>query len=159
VPDDQSAVEEPQEPFSPDADFLAQLPEGEYPSSVIVILSDGEDNQSIDPLVAAQAAMDHKVRIDALGFGTTAGTNLELDGFIVHTALDEGLLQRITQVAGGTYYSAQRESDPQAVFANLTPQLVVKTEKMELTALMAGASLLIILVGSVFSLLWFNRLV
>jgi hypothetical protein len=45
------------------------------------------------------------------------------------------------------------------VFANITPQLVVKAEKMELTALLAGASLLVLLVGSLFSLLWFNRLV
>jgi Ca-activated chloride channel homolog len=148
-----------QEPFPSEEDLLAQLPEGEYPSSVIVILSDGEDNQSIDPIAAAQAAADHHVRIDALGFGTTTGTTLKLDGFLVYTALNEALLQQITQVAGGTYYPAQGEKDPQAVFANLTPQLVVKTEKMELTALLAGASLLMLLVGSVFSLLWFNRLV
>jgi Ca-activated chloride channel family protein len=155
----QSTGEEAQDPVSPDAQLLAQLPEGEYPSSVIVILSDGEDNQSIDPLEAAQAAAERGVRIDALGFGTTAGTNLELDGFIVHTALNEALLQQITQVGGGAYYAAQSEGDPQEVFANLTPQLVVKAEKIELTALLAGTSLLMLLMGSLFSLLWFNRLV
>jgi Ca-activated chloride channel family protein len=155
----QEASEESGEPVSPDAQLLAQLPEGEYPSSVIVILSDGEDNQSINPLEAAQAAAERGVRIDALGFGTTAGTTLELDGFIVHTALNEALLQQITEVGGGAYYAAHSESDPQEVFANLTPQLVVKAEKMELTALLAGASLLVLLIGSLFSLLWFNRLV
>ena len=165
---DQSAAEAPaatppaeasDEQVPPEADLLAQLPEGKYPASVIVILSDGEDNQSIDPLEAAQAAADRSVRIDALGFGTTTGTTLELDGFIVHTAMNEAMLQQITQVGGGKYYPASGESDPKAVFANLTPQLVIKAEKMELTALLAGASILVLLVGSLFSLLWFNRLV
>jgi Ca-activated chloride channel family protein len=155
----QNDSQDSQQPVPPEAELLAQLPEGTYPSSVIVILSDGEDNQSIDPIEAAQAAANRSVRVDALGFGTSTGTTLELDGFIVHTALNETILQQITQVGGGTYYAAQSDGDPQAVYANLAPQLVVKTEKMEITALLAGVSILVLLVGSMFSLLWFNRLV
>jgi Ca-activated chloride channel family protein len=143
----------------PDAELLAQLPAGPYPSSVIVILSDGENNQSLDPLAAAQAAAERQVRIDTLGFGTLAGTTLELDGFMVHTALDEATLQQIAEAAGGAYYAAQNQADPQAVYANLAPQLVVKSETMEVTSLVAGAGLLILLLGSLFSLLWFNWLV
>ena len=79
-------------------------------------------------------------------------------GFIVHTVMDETALQLITQVAGGKYYAAQGEQDPQAVYANLVPRLVVKPELMELTALLAGAGMLILLVGGMFSMLWFNRL-
>jgi Ca-activated chloride channel family protein len=153
------AGQETQQETPGEEDLLAQLPEGPYPPSVIVILSDGEDNQSIDPLAAAQAAADRDVRIDALGFGTPAGTTLELDGFIIHTALDEAALQQITQAAGGAYYSTQSEQDPQDVYANLTPELVVKSEYMEITSIFAGASILILLLGSLFSMLWFNRLV
>lgn len=142
----------------PQEDMLVQLPEGSYPSSAIVLLSDGENNQSIDPLEAAQAAAEHEVRIDALGFGTTAGTTLEVDGFSVHTALDESTLQQITQAAGGTYYPAQGEHDPEQVYASLSPEWVVKPETMEITSVFAGASTLILLVGSLFSMLWFNRL-
>jgi Ca-activated chloride channel family protein len=139
-------------------DMLVRLPEGDYPSSVIVLLSDGENNQSIDPLEAAQAAAEHGVRIYALGFGTTAGTTLEVDGFSVHTALDEATLQQITEAAGGTYYPAQGEQDETQVYASLTPELVVKPEAMEITAVFAGAGILILLVGSLFSMLWFGRL-
>jgi Ca-activated chloride channel family protein len=153
------AEQETQEDIPGEEDLLARLPEGLYPPSVIVILSDGENNQSIDPLAAAQAAAERDVRIDALGFGTSAGTTLELDGFIVHTALDEAALQQLAQAAGGAYYAAQSEQDPQAVYANLTPELVVKSENMEITSIFAGASILILLMGSLFSLLWFNRLV
>lgn len=140
-------------------DLLSKLPEGAYPSAVIVLLTDGEHNQSIDPLEAALAAAEHDVRIDALGFGTPAGAILELDGYSVHTALDEAVLQLITQAADGTYYAAQSEQDPQAVYAKLTPELVVKAETIELTALFAGAGILFLLAGSLFSMLWFNRLV
>ena len=142
----------------PQEDVQVQLPEGTYPSSVIVLLTDGENNQSIDPLEAAQVAAEHGVRIDALGFGTTAGTTLEVDGFSVHTALDEATLQQITGAAGGTYYAAQDEQNPKEVYASLTPELVVKTEAMEITSVLAGASILILLVGSLFSTLWFGRL-
>jgi Ca-activated chloride channel family protein len=154
----QPAEQDAQPSGPPQEDVLAQLPEGAYPSSVIVLLSDGENTQPIDPLEAAQAAAEHKVRIDALGFGTTAGTTLEVDGFTVHTALDESTLQQIAQEAGGTYYPAQGEQDPSQVYASLTPELVVKPEAMEITSLFAGGSILILLLGSLFSMLWFNRL-
>jgi Ca-activated chloride channel family protein len=154
----QPAGQDAQASGPPQEDMLIQLPEGTYPSSVIVLLSDGENNQSFDPLEAAQAAAEHGVRIDALGFGTTAGTTLEVDGFSVHTALDEGTLRQITQAAGGTYYPAQGEQDRAQVYASLTPQLVVKPEAMEITSVFAGASILILLVGSLFSMLWFSRL-
>lgn len=138
--------------------ILAQLPEGPYPPSVIVLLSDGENNQSIDPLEAANAAAERSVRIDAIGFGTTTGTTLEIDGFNVHTALDETALQQITQVAGGAYYNPQSSQDPQAIYKNITPQLVVKPETMEVTSVLTGASIFMLLLGAVFSMLWFARL-
>ncbi len=101
--------------------------------------------------------------VHALGFGTTAGTTLELDGFNVHTALDEGLLQAITQTAGGKYFlggarPAERAATPKQVYASLTPQLVVKPEAMEITSVFAGASIVLLVLGSLFSMLWFNRL-
>jgi Ca-activated chloride channel homolog len=139
-------------------DILSRLPPGNYPSSVIVLLSDGENNQSIDPVEAAHAALVHNVPVDALGFGTAAGTTLDVDGFSVHTALDEAQLQQITAAARGTYYPAQSEQDPKQVYANLTPQLVVKPQAMEITGVLAGASILALLAGSLVSVFWFNRL-
>lgn len=140
-------------------DLLARLPEGAYPPAVIVLLTDGENNMAFNPLEAAQAAAERSVRVDALGFGTSAGINLELDGFIVHTALDENALQMITRTAGGTYYNVQNETDVAEVYSNLTPEMVVKPETMELTSIFAGAGVLILLVGAGLSLLWFSRLV
>jgi Ca-activated chloride channel homolog len=83
---------------------------------------------------------------------------LELEGYSVFTALNEAMLQQITQIAEGTYFNPQNEPDPQAVYANLTPALVIKPEMMEITSVLTGASLLILFAGAVLSMLWFNRL-
>jgi len=148
-----------QDPDQRAAALLAQLPDGRYPSAAIVLLSDGENNQSFDPARAALAAAAHGVRIDALGFGTPAGATLEVEGFNVHTALDEAALERITHASGGKYYPAGGDQDLREVYSHLTPQLVIKPEWMEITSILAGAGLLLLLMGSMFSMRWFNRLV
>jgi Ca-activated chloride channel family protein len=138
--------------------LLAQLPAGPYPASTIVILSDGENTESVDPLEAAVAAAERDVRIDTLGFGATAGTVIEVDGFSVHTALDEGSLASIADAARGTYHPTAGQEDLKEVYASLTPELVVKPEAMEVTSVFAGAGIALLLLGSLLSILWFNRL-
>jgi Ca-activated chloride channel family protein len=134
------------------------VPAGTYASAVIVLITDGENNVSPDPLVAAQAAAERGVRIHTIGIGSAAGTILEINGFTVHTQLNEPMLQQISLLTDGVYYNAENEQDLRAIYKNLDPQLVIKTEKMEVTSLFAGASILILLIGGVFSLLWFGRL-
>ena len=99
---------------------------GSKGSTVVVLLTDGENNERPDPLAAAQAAADRGIRIYAVGLGSPQGATLKVNGFTVHTQLDE--------------------------------QLIVRPEKMEITALFAGASILVMLVGAVLSLWWFSRL-
>ncbi len=133
------------------------VPEGTYGSAVIVLLTDGENTANPDPLAAAQVARERGVRIHTIGIGTPAGTTIEVDGFIVHTQLDEGMLQQISELTGGTYFNAENEHDLRAIYNNLDPQWVLKPEKMEVTSIFAGASILILLIGGTFSLVWFRR--
>jgi Ca-activated chloride channel family protein len=72
--------------------------------------------------------------------------------------MDEGMLQQISQITGGSYYNAQSEQDLHKIYDAINPQLVIKAEKMEVTSLFAGASILVLLIGGAFSLLWFSRL-
>lgn len=134
------------------------VPDGTYTSASIVLLTDGENTAPPDPFEAAQIAADRGVRIYTIGIGSSAGTILHVNGFTVHTQLDEATLQQISEITGGTYYNAQDEENLRKIYADLTPQLVVESEKMEITSILAGASILILLVGGVFSLLWFSRL-
>ena len=134
------------------------VPQGVYSPAIIVLISDGENTQNPDPLQAAQAAADRGVRIYSIGIGTTVGADLSIDGFMVHTQLDEGMLQQISQITSGTYYNAQSEQDLDKIYNNIRPQLVVKPEKMEVTSLFAGGSILVLLIGGAFSIGWLSRL-
>jgi Ca-activated chloride channel family protein len=134
------------------------VPEGTYTPAVIVLLTDGENNESPDPLEAAQAAADRGVRIHTIGIGSAAGATLNIDGFLVHTQLNEALLQQISELTGGTHYNAENAEDLRTVYENLDPQLVIKPEKIEVTSIFAGTSILVVLIGGTFSLMWFSRL-
>jgi Ca-activated chloride channel family protein len=134
------------------------VPKGTYTSAVIVLLTDGENNENPDPLAAAQTAIDRGVRIYTVGIGSAAGTTLHVNGFTVHTQLDEATLQQIAQLTDGVYYNAENQQELLKVYDNLNPQLVIKPEAMEVTSIFAGASILMMLIGGAFSLLWFSRL-
>ncbi len=134
------------------------VPQGQYSSSVIVLLTDGENNEQPDPADAARAAADRGVRVYTVGLGSPVGTTLHVNGFTVHTQLDEASLQQIAQTTGGTYYNATSAQDLSKIYGNLDPELVVKPEKIEVTSIFAGASAAVLLIGGLLSLLWFSRL-
>ncbi len=134
------------------------MPKGTYTNAVIVMLTDGENNAPPDPLDAAQVAVDRGVRIYTVGIGSAAGTNLHINGFTVHTQLNEPMLQQIAALTGGNYYNAENEQDLHTIYDNLSPQLVIKPEKTEVTAIFAGIGILGLLIGGTISLLWFGRL-
>lgn len=134
------------------------LPRGTYTSAVIILLSDGENNERPDPLQAAQMAADRGVRIYTVGIGSPQGTTVHINGFSLHTQLYEDTLKQISQVTGGAYYNAQSTQDLINIYDHLDTQLVSKPEKTELTSLFAGASIFTMLIGGLFSLLWFSRL-
>jgi Ca-activated chloride channel homolog len=134
------------------------VPAGQYTPAVIVLLTDGENNESPDPLAAAQAAVDRGVRINTVGLGSPAGADLKIEGFTIHSQLNEGLLKQIAETTGGAYYNAASAQDLSTIYSHLVPQLVVEPEKTEVTSLLAGAGLLALLAGGVFSLVWLGRL-
>src|SRR5258706_3808102 len=73
------------------------VPAGSYAPAAIVLLTDGENNERPNPLEAAQAAAERGVRIYPVGVGSPGGATLQLDGFSVHTQLDEPPLKQIAQ--------------------------------------------------------------
>jgi Ca-activated chloride channel homolog len=134
------------------------VPRGTYEPVVIILLTDGENNAPPDPLEAAQLAADRGVRVYTVGIGSSTGATLNIEGFNVLTQLNEETLIQIAQITGGAYFNAETEQDLQAIYENIDPQLVVKPRKMEITSILAGASILVLVLGGTFSLLWFSRL-
>ena len=137
---------------------LPSVPKGTFTSAAVILLSDGENNQSPDPVEAAQAAADQGVRIYTVGIGSTAGTTLQVEGFKVHSQLDEATLQQISDITGGTYYAAADTQELHAVYDTIDTHLVVRPTAMEVTSLFAGAGVMVLLVGGIASLLWLGRL-
>jgi Ca-activated chloride channel family protein len=98
------------------------------------------------------------VRIYTVGIGSVAGTTVNLNGFQVHTQLDQATLQGISQVTDGTYYAAADEQQLRSIYDNLDTQLVIQPQMTEITSLLAGLSLLMLLAGATTSLMWLGRL-
>lgn len=134
------------------------VPSGTHAPAVIVLLSDGENNERPDPMAAAQAAADRGVRVYTVGLGSAAGTTLDLNGYRVHTQLDAATLQQIAQTTGGTYYGASDTASLMSVYDHLDTQLVVRPEQIELTSAFAGIGLALLAVGALASLRWQGRL-
>jgi Ca-activated chloride channel family protein len=105
----------------------------------------------------AQLAANGGVRVFPIGIGSTAGTVVEIDGFSVATVLDEAILQEIAGLTNGTYFYAEDEADLEAIYDSIDLQLTIRGEKMEVTSIIAGIGLLLLLVGGWLSLVWFGR--
>jgi Ca-activated chloride channel family protein len=149
---------EDSEDFAPELlPTRAPVPPGTYSPASIVIISDGENTTNPDPLEAAAEAARRGVRIHAIGIGSPGGATLEIEGFLIHTQLDEAMLREIAAVTGGTYYNAASADDLRAIYEQIEPQVVVRQEKTEITALLAGMSILVLLTGGFLSLFWFGR--
>jgi Ca-activated chloride channel homolog len=134
-----------------------EAPQGWYPSSVIVLFTDGENNQDPDPVMAAELAADLGVRVYTVGIGSVAGATIEVEDMTFHTALDEPMLQFIAGETGGMYYNAGDEEQLRRIYNDLEPKLSIKPEAMEMTSIFAGLGMIVFLIGGLLSLLWFGH--
>jgi len=149
------------EPIAVDPAILEEggppLEIGHYPSAVVLLLTDGENTASPDPLVIAQVAAEAGVRVYPVGIGSPEGTVVEVEGYNIVTQLDETALQQIANLTNGAYYRAEDEASLREIYEDVDLQLTLRGEKMEVTAIVAGLSLLFFLIGGTLSLFWFGR--
>ena len=126
---------------------------GTHTSAVIVLLTDGENNVAPDPLAAAAGRRrPRRPHLHGRASAAPPGTTLELDGFTVHTQLDEATLQQIADRTGGTYFSAADAGRPaRRSTTSSTPGSSSEAEQMEVTSLFAGAGVLLLALGGLAS--------
>ena len=132
---------------------------GFFGSSAIVLLSDGENTSELDPLRLAEVASTAGVPIHAIGVGTAAGTVVEIEGFSIATALDEALLMEIANVTDGTYEQAGDAEALSGIYESIDLEVKRVDEPREVTALLAGVGGLLLVLGSVLSIVWFGRVI
>ena len=134
---------------------------GKRPPGAIVLLSDGASNVGSDPLAAARQAKADHIAIYTIAIGTAHGTiPITRHGQTVTTPVPVSPqeLGQIATASGGRAYTAADSLKASAVYAHLAVELGHKNVKRELTAGFAGGGLVLLLVGSGLSLLWFGRL-
>ena len=132
---------------------------GYHGSAAVILLSDGENTTEPDPIAVAELASASGVRVYPIGVGSPEGTVLEIDGFRVATALNESLLREIASTTDGRYFAAADEKALASVYESIDLAWTVEAEHVEVTALLAAAAAVLLLLGAVLSLAWFGRAV
>ena len=131
---------------------------GSYTSGVIILLSDGRRTTGPDPLEAAKMAAERGVRVFTVGFGTVEGASIGFEGWSVYVRLDEETLRAIADLTRGEYFHAGTAADLKKVYETLNAKLVLEKKDTEITFIFAALAAALLLVASLLSLLWFNRI-
>jgi Ca-activated chloride channel family protein len=132
---------------------------GYFRSAVVVLLTDGENTSNPNPQELADLASTAGVRIYPVGLGSSRGAVLEVDGFLVATALHEEVLRQIAETTNGRYFRAGDAASLQTVYDAIDLQWTTRAQRHEVTSLFAAAATLLVLCGATASMLWFGRVV
>jgi Ca-activated chloride channel homolog len=146
-----------------------------------VLLTDGANNRGIEPLDAVPYAVDRRVRVYTIGFGTTQPAPLSCTvaqlggdeqggfsgfgggfggrfggGFGGRSPLraDLPMLQQVAQRTGGAAYTAQNAAQLSKVFANLPKDVSLQRERHEITTTFIAIGALLAAVAVAASIRW-----
>ena len=106
--------------------------------------------------MAAKKAADLGVRVYTVGFGTTKGFIPGYDGYSFFAQVDEEALKGIAKTTEADYFKAASADDLKNVYKHLSTQFTLEKRDTEITALLAGAALLFILLALALSAFWFR---
>ena len=137
-------------------------PGGKRPPAAIVLLTDGKSTHGRSDREAATAAKERRVPVHTIALGTPNGTirRPQRDGTVraVPVPPDPFALRRIAQLSGGRAFQARDSGSLSAVYSRLGSQVSKKKEKRQVTSAFAGGAIVLLVLGSLLSLKWFNRL-
>ena len=162
----------------------APVPEGGYIPDIVVLLTDGANTRGVEPLEAAKQAVQRRVRVYTIGFGTEnpsdmvcSAQQLGSDGIAGFDSgangsfgggfggggnrarilrIDEPTLRGIANMTGGEFYKAEDAGQLQKVFKDLPRSVVLQTRHVEVSVAFVIAGALLAAAAIVLSLRW-NR--
>ncbi len=127
------------------------------PPARIVLMSDGENTVGRPNEVAARAALQAKVPVSTIAFGTDAGT-VFVEGNPVPVPVNKESLRQLAEDTRGSFFEASTEKELKKVYADIGSSVGYRTVNREATAWFVGLGLAFALAAAAGSLLWSSRL-
>jgi Ca-activated chloride channel family protein len=151
-PPDKDIKQKEKKPFT-------AVPPGSFTSAAIILLTDGRRTTGPDPIDAARMAADHGVRVFTVGFGSSGGGAVDIDGMSIYMRFDEETLKGIAGITRAEYYHATSETDLKAIYEGLNTRFAMERKETEITALFTALAAILAVASATLSLLWFGRIV
>lgn len=130
----------------------------DLPPAAIIIFSDGVSNLGTNPEQAAALAKEGRVKVYGVGVGTPGGSVMAIDGQLSLVPFDPTLLMRISQLTDGKYFSITQTDELKRLYRQLGRSMGWERRRTEITSILAGGAGFLMLVGGLFSLIWFRRI-
>ena len=152
-------------------------PPGGYIPDIVVLLTDGANTRGIVPLDAARQAVDRRIRVYTIGFGTTEPSDLACTraqlgsevfggdqnfpqggggggGSNQARLIDEPTLQEVANRTGGEYHRAEDAEQLKQVFKDLPRQVELQKKQREISVVFLGLGLLLTALAIALSIKW-----
>ena len=141
-------------------------------SKIMILLTDGRNNAgTIDPITAAELARSLRVRIYAIGIGTTGSAPYPVDDPVfgrryvqLPADVDDATLSRIAEITGGQYFRATDTAALDRIYRQIDSMEKTKVETKqwinysEFGSYLAFPALLLVLCEAVLGATWLRKL-
>jgi Ca-activated chloride channel homolog len=151
-----------------------------YVPDIVVLLTDGRNNRGIEPLDAVPYAVERRVRVYTIGFGTenpapSVCTRAQLGGEVFNSngfggggrggfggggrggfrgGADIPTLQAVAKQTGGSYHGAEDADQLRDVFADLHKDVATQKRPIEITWILAAFGALLAAAAIAASMRW-----
>lgn len=122
----------------------------------MIVMTDGKTTVGRPDVDGAAAAREADVPVSTIAFGTDRGT-IVIDGEIQQVPVEESPLRLISEQTGGQFFRAESLGELESVYADIGSSVGFDTEEREVTERFVGYAVVLLLVSSALSLLWFQR--
>ena len=124
------------------ATSVNRLKESKAQSKVVILLTDGVNNSGfIEPLTAAELAVEYGIKTYTIGVGTNGNAQFPVainpDGSFQYALqqveIDEKLMKRIAEKTGGQYFRAQDNQELEAIYNEINQLEKTEIEEFKFT--------------------------
>lgn len=129
---------------------------GDPAPAAIVLLSDGVETVGRSVDAATQAAVDAKVPVSTIAYGTPDGT-VTIEGETMGVPADTQTMQAVADATGGTYFEATSAGELKNIYADIQTTIGYETVPKEVGRTLMGGAFVVLLAASGIAVLTSGR--